>query len=112
MNVLRILPIVCLALFSTPLWAEQAKKLNTNIYEDQKGSSFTAKVRTFKNSRGDTLVYFEEIKKSGPYVLSESIKDYPILKNRIAKSAEGKGPKLSVTVDEQDNILSVSISEQ
>ncbi len=92
--------------------APAKKKISTNIYEEQKGESFTAKVRTFKESRGDTLVYFEEIKKSGPYVLSETIKDYSILKNRIAKSAKGGGPKVSVSIDDQDNILSVTIEEE
>jgi hypothetical protein len=87
------------------------KKYNTSIYEAEQTKSHTAKVKTFKNSRGDTLVYFEEIKKSGPYVLSESIKDYATLKNRIAKSAATGGPKVSVTIDDNDNILSVMILE-
>jgi hypothetical protein len=105
---------LCLSLLNVS-FAEEAKtkkKMNTNIFESEAaGSAFTAKVKTFKKSQGDYLVYFEDIKKSGPYVLPEAIKNFSTLQNRIAKSAGKGGPQLHVTVDDQDNITSVSISE-
>lgn len=92
--------------------ASKAKKgLDAKIYEADRAEGITAKVKTFKASRGDTLVYFEGLKKAGPYILSETIKDYTLLKNRLATSAAVNGPQVSVTIDEQDYIKDVTLME-
>lgn len=87
------------------------KSYNVNIYEKEKASTLSAKVKATKTSRDDTLVYFEDLKKSGPYVLSGTMKDYTKLKNRLIKSAGPQGAKVTVGIDEQDNILSVEIGD-
>ena len=88
------------------------KNYNANIYEKESAGGLSAKVKTTKTSREDTLVYFEGLKKSGPYVLSSTVKNYTKLKNRLVKSSESGGPKVSVTLDDQDNILTVEVSEE
>ncbi len=88
------------------------KNYNANIYEKENAGGLSAKVKTTKTSREDTLVYFEGLKKSGPYVLSSTVKNYTKLKNRLVKSSEAGGSKVSVTLDDQDNILTVEISEE
>ncbi len=87
------------------------KSLNANIYEKEKTNSISGKVKATKTSREDTLVYFEDIKKSGPYILSGTIKNYTKFKNRLVKSSESNGPKVSVSLDDQDNILSVEMDD-
>jgi hypothetical protein len=92
--------------------APAAKKtFNANIYEKESTQSISAKVHTIKDSRDDTLVYFDGLKKSGPYVLSGTIKNYTTLRNRLAKSAGTQGSKVTVSVDDQDNILSVTAGD-
>ncbi len=103
-------------------WAEEVsaptpttpvkKNYNANIYEKENAGGLSAKVKTTKTSREDTLVYFEGLKKSGPYVLSSTVKNYTKLRNRLVKSSEAEGSKVSVTLDDQDNILTVEISEE
>lgn len=88
------------------------KNYNANIYEKENTGGLTAKVKSTKTSREDTLVYFDGLKKSGPYVLSSTVKNYTKLKNRLVKSSESGGAKVSVTVDDQDNILTVEINEE
>ena len=87
------------------------KALNANIYEKEKTGSISGKVKATKTSREDTLVYFEDIKKSGPYILSGTMKNYTKYKNRLVKSSEANGAKVSVSIDDQDNILSVELGE-
>ncbi len=87
------------------------KSLNANIYEKEKPGSVSGKVKATKTSREDTLVYFEDIKKSGPYILSGTMKNYTKFKNRLVKSSESNGPKVSVSLDDQDNILSVEMDD-
>src|SRR5690349_1434354 len=109
MRSLNALCLICGLIFALfynlPALAEpKAKsKYDTKIFEAEQTNSQTAKVRTFKESRGDTLVYFEDLKKSGPYVLPESIRNYAVLKNMIAESAKTGGPKVTFTFDDQDN---------
>ena len=116
----KLITILCaLALNITGAQAEEVapkpppaqKTINANIYEKEKASSLSGKVKTTKTSREDTLVYFEGIKKSGPYVLSSTLKNYTKLKNRLVKSSEANGPKVTVSLDDQDNIMTVEISE-
>ena len=116
----KLITILCaLALNITGAQAEEAapkpppaqKTINANIYEKEKANSLSGKVKTTKTSREDTLVYFEGIKKSGPYVLSSTLKNYTKLKNRLVKSSEANGPKVTVSLDDQDNIMTVEISE-
>ena len=116
----KLITILCaLALNITGALAEEAapkpppaqKTINANIYEKEKANSLSGKVKTTKTSREDTLVYFEGIKKSGPYVLSSTLKNYTKLKNRLVKSSEANGPKVTVSLDDQDNIMTVEISE-
>ena len=117
---IKLITILCaLALNITGAQAEEAapkpppaqKTINANIYEKEKANSLSGKVKTTKTSREDTLVYFEGIKKSGPYVLSSTLKNYTKLKNRLVKSSEANGPKVTVSLDDQDNIMTVEISE-
>lgn len=104
--------ILIWALFGLPAYAEsKPKKTNTKIYEDEAPKAITAKVKSTRDSRGDTLVYFEGLKKSGPYILLESTKDFAITKNKLIKSSETGGPPVTVSIDENDQILSVTISE-
>ena len=116
----KLITILCaLALNITGAQAEEAapkpppaqKTINANIYEKEKANSLSGKVKTTKTSREDTLVYFEGIKKSGPYVLSSTLKNYTKLKNRLVKSSEANGPKVTVSLDDQDNIMTVEVSE-
>ena len=117
---IKLITILCaLALNITGAQAEEAapkpppaqKTINANIYEKEKANSLSGKVKTTKTSREDTLVYFEGIKKSGPYVLSSTLKNYTKLKNRLVKSSEANGPKVTVSLDDQDNIMTVEVSE-
>lgn len=95
----------------SPATTPVKKNYNANIYEKENTGGLTAKVKSTKTSREDTLVYFDGLKKSGPYVLSSTVKNYTKLKNRLVKSSESGGAKVSVTLDDQDNILTVEISE-
>ena len=87
------------------------KNFNSNIYEKEKAINVSGKVKTTRTSRDETSVYFDGIKKSGPYILSGSVKDYTKLKNKLVKSSGPNGGPVTVTIDDQDNILTVEIKD-
>lgn len=95
-----------------PAEKKTEKKINTNIYEKESHGAVVAKVQTFRKTRDGILVFFEVTDRpKGPYLLSDGIKNYDLLQERISKSAAQNGRKVSVSINEKDEIVSVEMSE-
>ena len=109
-SVLKSFAIV-LILLSFSQGSLAGKKLNTNLYEQDGGEdqtkSFSAKVRVIRDIDG-VEVFFDGDQAKGAYSLESGSKDYAAMLKKLENSRKAGGPAVSVTVDADKRIKSVS----
>lgn len=88
-----------------------ATSSKTDIYEKESSNiSFTAKVSTVREISGEVDVYFEGDQVHGSFMLPSNAGNYATMMTDLVESQKNNGPKVSVTADDQQRILSVQPS--
>lgn len=95
-----------------------AKKVNTSLYEqdeepeNEKGKSFTAKVKVVREDSEGVEVFFEGEKNKGSYLLLRSTEHYGKMLKNLEASRKPQGPAVQVFTDADKRIKSVEKSKQ
>ncbi|MFM6928879.1 MAG: hypothetical protein ACKOX6_10480 [Bdellovibrio sp.] len=116
---LRFIMVFCLmaagAHLSYGQTSPKAKKLNTQLYEQEpdseKEQSFSAKVRVVREVSDEIEVFFESDTAKGAYSLPRSTPHYATVLKDLEKSRAPHGPQVSVKADSEKRIKSATISE-
>jgi hypothetical protein len=110
-----MLSLILVFLMADPAHAQsKVQKRSTSIYEaettEEKGESFTAKVRVVRDISDEVEVFFESDEARGAYTLPRKINSYATVFKTLQESEKPGGPQVAVKADSEKRILSVQKS--
>lgn len=91
----------------------KSKKLNTNLYEQDSGSSVSGKVKAVREIQEETEVFLDaKSGGGGPYVLPQGVKNRAAILKTLTRSQKPGGPSVKLEIDDQQRIKGVEELEE